>query len=178
MKRIVFAATLILCVLAARFFSPVGAVGGNSAGGDWFFVVVETHVHQKGVEVTGEHPEERRWYVSNVAALPDGIPDYSEKKKAIEYFDANVVNPAEKRGLVVEYYDQDLDINGGSVITIYTRAEAEEMRKKDVEDRKEQGGNIYSFNLTLGSAKGEETSQPRLVYRNKEQPSYEGSMKQ
>lgn len=47
------------------------------------------------------------------------------------------------------------------------------MRKEDVEDRQKQGGNVYSFNLVFGPAKGEETSQPRLIYRNKEQPSYE-----
>ena len=47
------------------------------------------------------------------------------------------------------------------------------MRKKDIEDHKEQGGNIYSFNLVFGPAKGEETSQPSLIYRDKKQPNYE-----
>ena len=105
--------------------------------------------------------------------MPENIPDYSAPKKANEYFDSNVVSPAEKRGVVVEYYDQDSQINGGSVLKVESREQAEEMRKKEVEDHKEQGGNIYSFNLVFGLAKGEETSQPRLVYRDKAQPSYE-----
>ena len=49
------------------------------------------------------------------------------------------------------------------------------MRQKDVESRKEQGGNIYSFIFTFEPAKGEATSQPRLIYRDKQQPSYEPS---
>ena len=38
------------------------------------------------------------------------------------------------------------------------------MRKKEVVEHQEQGGNIYSFNLVFGPAKGEETSQPRLWF--------------
>jgi hypothetical protein len=49
------------------------------------------------------------------------------------------------------------------------------MRTKEIADRKEQGGNIYSFELVFGPAKGEETSKPKLIYRNKEQPNYEGA---
>lgn len=74
---------------------------------------------------------------------------------------------------MVQYYDQESQINGGSVLEIESREQAEEMRKKDIEDHKEQGGNIYSFNLAFGPAKGEETSQPRLIYRDKKQPNYE-----
>jgi hypothetical protein len=61
------------------------------------------------------------------------------------------------------------------VIRVDSREQAEEMRNKDIEDRKEQGGNIYSFELVFGPAKGEETSKPKLIYRNKEQPNYEGA---
>jgi len=154
---------------------PAGAAAGSKADGDWFFVVVETHVHQKGIETDSEDPEERRWYISNVVALPANIPDYSAKKKAGEYFDANVVEPAKARGILVDYYDDEMQINGGSVIRVESRAAAEEMRTKDIADRKEQGGNIYSFELDFGPAKGEETSKPKLIYRNKEQPNYEGT---
>lgn len=178
MKRIIFLTILILSMLTVPLSRSTRAGARNNAAGDWFFVVVETHVHQKDVEVDGEHPEERRWYISNVVALPGNIPDYSAKKKSIESFDANVVEPAEKRGIVVEYYDQEFAIDGGSVLSMQSRAEADEMRNKDIQERKEQGGNIYSFNLTFGSAKGEEASQPRLIHRNKEQPNYEGSKKQ
>ena len=173
MKLIVFVTIFLLSLLTVPLLRPAAA--GHNPETDWFFVVVETHVHDKAVEVSSEHPEERRWYISNVVALPANIPSYSDKKKAVEYFDTNVVAPAEKRGIVVECYDQDLQINGGSVIAVGSREQAEEMRKKDVEDRREQGGNIYSFNFTFGPAKGEETSQPRLIYRDKKQPSYEPS---
>ena len=170
----VFLLAMILCLLPGQSSPPAGAAAIGKADGDWFFVVVETHVHQKGVETDNEHPEERRWYISNLVALPANIPDYSAKKKAGEYFDANVVEPAKTRGILVDYYDDEMQINGGSVIRVDSRAQAEEMRTKDVADRKEQGGNIYSFELVFGPAKGEETSKPKLIYRNKEQPSYEG----
>ena len=63
------------------------------------------------------------------------------------------------------------------VLKVESREQAEEMRKKDIEDRKEQGGNIYFFNIVFGPTKGEETSQPRLIYRDKAQPNYETNKK-
>ncbi len=175
LRSAVFLLAVILCLLPTSWSRPAGAAANSNADGDWFFVVVETHVHQQAVETSSEHPEERRWYISNVVALPPNIPDYSSKKKAGEYFDANVVEPAKAHGIVVDYYDSDMQINGGSVVRIDSRAQAEEMRSKDIEDRKEQGGNIYSFELVFGPAKGEETSKPKLIYRNKEQPNYEAA---
>jgi hypothetical protein len=169
-RSAVFLFAIILCLLPCQLSRPAGA----TATGDWFFVVVETHVHQKGVETSDAHPEERRWYVSNVVVLPANIADYSAKKKAGEYFDTNVVEPAKARGILVDYYDDEMQINGGSVIRVDSRAQAEEMRTKDIADHKEQGGNIYSFELVFGPAKGEETSKPKLIYRNKDQPNYEG----
>ena len=166
---------MIICLLPGHLSLPVGAAVTPKADADWLFVVVETHVHQKAVETSSEHPEERRWYISNVVALPENIPDYSENKKAGEYFDTNVVEPAKARGILVDYYDQELEINGGSVIRVDTREQAEEMRKQNIEDCKEKGGNIYSFEIVFGSVKGEEVSKPKLVYRNKEQPNYEGT---
>ena len=165
---------IILCLCPGQWSRPAAAAAAGHADGDWFFVVVETHVHQKGVETDSEHPEERRWYISNLVVLPANIPDYSAKKKAGEYFDANVVEPAKARGLLVDYYDDEMQINGGSVVRVDSRAEAEEMRNKDIADRKEQGGNIYSFELVFGPAQGEATSKPKLIHRNKEQPNYEG----
>ena len=162
---------LILCLLPGPLSRPAGA----AAAGDWFFVVVETHVHQKAVETNDEHPEERRWYISNVVTLPANIPDYSDKKTAGEYFDRNVVEPAKTHGILVDYYDDEMQIDGGSVIRVDSREQAEEMRNKDIEDHKQQGGNIYSFEIVFGSAKGEETSKPKLIYRDKKQPNYEGA---
>jgi hypothetical protein len=110
-----------------------------------------------------------------VVALPANIPDYSSKKKTGEYFDANVVEPAKTHGILVDYYDDEMQINGGSVIKVASREQAEEMRNKDIADRKEQGGNIYSFELVFGPAKGEETSKPKLIYRDNKQPNYSGA---
>ena len=177
-KHIALSAILAFVALAGSSMRPqTTATASTKADTEWFFVVIETHVNAKNVEPSDEHPEERRWYVSNVAALPDSIPSYSAPKKVNEYFDRNVVSPAEKRGFVVEYYDQESQINGGSVLAIESRQQAEEMRKKDIEDRKEQGGNIYSFNLVFGPAKEEETSQPGLIYRDKKQPNYDSPKK-
>ena len=54
-----------------------------------------------------------------------------------------------------------------------TREEAEEQRTKEIEYRKGQSGNIYSFELVFeGTPKGEQTSKPRLIYRDKEQQNY------
>ena len=167
--------TAVCCLLLGEGSRPASATAPVNAESDWFFVVVETHVHQKAFETSDEHPEERRWYISNVVALPDNIPDYSAKKKAGEYFDANIVEPAKARGILVDYYDQDMEINGGSVIKVESREQAEEMRKQEIADRKEQGGNIYSFELVFGPAKGEATSKPKLIFRNKEQPNYESA---
>jgi hypothetical protein len=175
MQRKIFL-TIFSLTLAFLLLSP--AIAKNNLAADWFFVVVETRVHDKAVDVDSDQPEERRWYISSVVALPENIPDYSAQKKVGEYFDANVVEPAKKAGVVIEYYDQELEINGGSVIRVDSRAEAEEMRNKDIADRKERGGNIYSFNISFGPAKGEETSQPRLLFRDKKQPDYTGSKKQ
>jgi hypothetical protein len=177
-KHIALFATIMFCALAGPSLRPATtATARTTAEPEWFFVVIETHVSAKNVEVSSEHPEERRWYISNVAALPDDIPSYSAPKKVNEYFDNNVVSPAAKRGVVVQYYDQESQINGGSVLAMESREQAEEMRKHDIEDRKEQGGNIYSFNIVFGPAKGEESSEPRLIYRNKEQPNYETNRK-
>jgi hypothetical protein len=170
-KRIPIFLVLMCCALA------VPSRQTRATETEWFFVVIETHVHPKNVDIDDQHPEERRWYISNIAALPDSIPSYSAPKKVNQYFDQNVVSPAEKRGVVIEYNDDESQINGGSVLAVETRQQAEEMRRKDVEDRKGQGGNIYSFNVVFGPAKGEETSQPGLVYRHKQQPNYESPKK-
>lgn len=171
-KHIAVVATLILCILAGASIRPA-TTARTTADTEWFFVVIETHVSLKNVEVDDKHPEERRWYISEVTALPANIADYSAPKKVNEYFDTNVVAPAEKRGVVVEYYDQESQINGGSVLKVESREQAEAMRKQEVSEHKEQGGNIYSFKIEFGPAKGEDTSQPRLIYRDQKQPNYE-----
>ena len=139
------------------------------------FVEIETTVHLVGVETSSEHPEERRWYMSTVIVQPEDVPTYSlVQKKFIPYFNANVMDPAEKRGISIDYDDQGVKLNGDVSYANYaTREEATEQRNKEIEYRKGQGGNIYEFTIDFNSPKGEATSKPKLIYRDKEQPNYE-----
>jgi len=108
---------LALVILPTQFSRrATTAAATRGAQTAWFFFVVETHVTQKGVEPDDEHPEERRWYISNITALPENIADYSAKKKSLEYFDANIVAPAATHGIAVDYHDEEAGINGGSVL--------------------------------------------------------------
>jgi hypothetical protein len=144
----------------------------------WQFVEVETTVHRAGVETSSDNPEERRWYFSNVIVQPEDVPTYSlVKQKYVPYFSRNVMDPAEKRGILIDYGEQDVRMNGESSFANYaTRDEADEERAKAIEYRKGQSGNIYSFELNLAATKvGEETSKPKLMYRDKEQANYESS---
>jgi len=170
-KLIVFLATLILC-LSAVFISRPAATAPRDTS--WFFVEVEAKVYRKGVEISSENPEERRWYMSTVTVLPEDVPSYSlVKQKIMPYFSRNVMDPFEARGFALDYGEQDVKLSGeNSQIDYATREEAEEVRNKEIEYRKGQGGNIYSFELDFRSPKGEETSKPKLIYRDKEQPNY------
>jgi hypothetical protein len=141
----------------------------------WHFVEIETTVHRAGVETSSDNPEERRWYLSNVVTQPEDVPTYSLiKQKIIPYFSQNVMDPAEKRGIIIDYGEQDVRLNGeSSYANFATREEAEQERNKAIEYRKGQSGNIYSFEMVYGPAKGEETSKPKLIYRDRDQPNYE-----
>src|SRR5882672_8396032 len=104
MKRTTLLILFVLSLCILPLPPATKALARASATGDWFFVVVETQVHFKAKEIDDDHPAERRWYISNVVVLPANVPDYSEKKKAVEYFDKNVIEAAEKHGLAVESY--------------------------------------------------------------------------
>jgi hypothetical protein len=170
-KLTVFLATLILCLSAFFVSSPAVTAPRDTS---WFFVEVEARVYRKGVEISSENPQERRWYMSTVAVLPEDVPSYSlVKKKIVPYFNQNVMEPFEARGFALDYYDNEVKLSGeNSQIDYATKEEAEEVRNKEIEYRKGQGGNIYSFELAFRSPKGEETSKPKLIYRDKEQPNY------
>ena len=174
-KLITVLVTLILCLLPLRGSRPVTATAAHNMNTAYMFVEVETTVHRKGVETSSENPNERRWYMSTVFVQPDDVPTYSLiKKKIVPYFSANVMDPAEKRGILIDYGEQDVKLSGDRSQTSYlSRAEAEEVRNKEIEYRKNQSGNIYSFEIDFESAKGEETSKPKLIYRDKEQANYE-----
>jgi hypothetical protein len=105
------------------------------------------------------------------------VPTYSLiKQKIMPYFSRNVMDPFEARGFSLDYGEQDVRLNGEvSKANYETREEGEQQRNKELEMRKGESGNIYSFELVLGPAKGEETSKPKLIYRDKEQPNYESA---
>ena len=172
--RIVVAlAALGLCFLPLR--STTGTAKGSAkAFAAYLYVEVETKVYRKGVEISGENPEERRWYFSNVVEQPADVPSYSlVKLKFMPYFSRNVMDPFEARGFSLDYGEQDVRVCGEtSRANFETRAEAVAEREKEIEYRKGQSGNIYSFELVWGPAKGEETSKPKLIYRDKEQANY------
>ena len=172
-RTILFVATLALTLVPAAATRPAAAK--RSIDAPYQFVEVETTVHLANVETSSEHPEERRWYMSTVIVQPEDVPTYSLiQKKFIPYFNANVMDPAEKRGIAIDYDDQGVKLNGDVSYANYaTREEATEQRNKEIEYRKGQGGNIYEFTIDFHSPKGEATSKPKLIYRDKEQPNYE-----
>lgn len=174
-KQTLFLAALMFCLALAQFARPSVAGATRRANAVWQFIEIETTVHRVGVETSSDNPEERRWYISGVVTQPEDVPTYSlVKQKIIPYFSRNVMDPAEKRGIAIDYGEQDVRLNGESSFANYaTREEAEEERNKAIEYRKGQSGNIYSFEMVYGPAKGEETSKPKLIYRDKEQPNYE-----
>jgi hypothetical protein len=170
---------LSLCLLTLGLailpLSVSGSVSSSPADNAFLFVEIETVVHRAGVETSSENPEERRWYFSNVIVQPEDVLTYSLKKQRfMPYFSRNVMDPAEARGILIDYGEQDVRLNGESSFANYaTRAEAEEERNKAIEYRKGQSGNIYSFEINFDNPKGEETSKPKLIYRDKEQAHYE-----
>ena len=171
-KVTVIVATLALTLLPIRFVRQVMAA--HDANTVYLYVEIETKVYRKGIEISSENPEERRWYFSNVVVQPEDVPSYSlAKKKIMPYFSHNVMDPFEARGFSLDYGDEDVRICGETSRANYeTREEAEAERAKEIEYRKGQGGNIYSFELVWDSTKGEEVSKPKLIYRDKEQPNY------
>ena len=175
-RYVVFIATLILCLLPVQFSPPAQAK--PNANTVYLFIEIETKVYRKDVPVSSEHPAERRWYFSNVIVQPLDVPTYSLiKQKFMPYFSRNVMDPFEARGFSLDYGEQDVRLNGEvSEANYATREEAEEQRNKEIEYRKGQSGNIYSFELVLdGTPKGEETSKPKLIYRDKGQANYGSS---
>jgi hypothetical protein len=177
-KLSAFAAALMFCLWLLNSSPPAGATTTHNANTVYLFVEIETKVYRKDVEISSANPSERRWYFSNVIVQPMDVPTYSlVKQKFMPYFSRNVMDQFEARGFSLDYGEQDVRLNGEVSRANYeSRAEAEDQRNKEIEYRKNQSGNIYSFELVFdGPAKGEETSKPKLIYRDKEQPNYGGA---
>jgi hypothetical protein len=171
-KRIACLTALLLCLLPLHLTRP--ATASRSLNTVYLYVEVETKVYKKGVEISSENPSERRWYFSNVVVQPEDVPSYSlARQKIMPFFSRNVMDPFEARGFSLDYGEQDVRVCGENSRANYeTKAEAEESLAKEIEYRKNQSGNIYSFELSWGPAKGEDTSKPKLIYRDKDQPNY------
>ena len=133
--RIIILATLVFCLLPAHLSQPARALVTRKANTVWLFVEIETTVHRTGVPTSSENPNERRWYMSNVIVQPEDFPTYSLiRKMFMPYFSRNVMDPAEKRGILVDYGEQDVRLNGESSNANYeSRAQAEEQRSKETE---------------------------------------------
>ncbi len=128
----------------------------------YLFVEVETKVYRKGVEISSENPEETRWYMSNIVVQPEDVPSYSLiKQKVMPYFSKNVMDPFEARGFSLDYGEQDVRLNGDvSVVSYLSREEAEDQRKKEIEYRKGQGGNIIPSNWSGDRQKAKMSASP------------------
>ena len=168
--------TKLLPVLMAVLISISASVSVNAQNDymNYGFVVFETTVTKKGVETSDANPSERRFYVSNVVEFPERDRSIFRNagKLADEYFIANIGNPLEEKGILHKYYDDAIKINNRASY-VETRADVEDLRKKVLEDLKEQNANVFTFYWTRGKdAKGLETSKPTLLYRGSEQPLY------
>ena len=173
LKLIAGLGALVLCVLPLQTQTSSANAPRRSFTA-YLYVEIESKVYRKGIEISSENPEERRWYFSNVVEQPEDVPSYSlVKQKIMPYFSRNVMDPFEARGFSLDYGEQDVRVCGETSRANYeTRAEAIAEREKEIEYRKGQSGNIYSFELVWGQTKGEEISKPKLIYRDKEQPNY------
>ena len=158
-------------VFAALFFGIFPGVLPKAARAEsWFYVVVDARVHRADTEISDEQPQERRFYFSNVVQLPDDMRLYEIPKKASAHFTDNVVSEAAGRGVAVDFYDSDMTINGGSVLDMSSRQQAEAARAKEIEHIKERGGNIFGYKFSLDNAT---FNQPNLIYRDKANPNYD-----
>src|SRR5882672_5951190 len=173
-RMTVLLAILILGLLPIHLSPPMAATKAHRPNTVYLFVEIEAKVYRKNIEISSANPAERRWYISNVVVQPEDVPTYSLiKQRIMPYFSRNVMDPFEARGFALDYGEQDVRLNGEvSQANYETREEAEEQRNKEIEYRKGQGGNIYSFEIDFRSPKGEEISKPKLIYRDKEQPNY------
>ena len=118
---------------------------------NYVFVIFETTVTRQGVETSDANPEERRFYVSNVVAIPSADPELLRRasKLADEYFTATVVDPMKSKGILHQYYDDGIRINDNVVYRLDTRAEVEELQKKVLQELREQSANIFTLYLGL-----------------------------
>lgn len=163
-----------MLVIAAVVFTSI-APALAWAQNDYAFVVIETTVTRKGVETSDKNPEERRFYISNIVEIPlsDKSAYRNANKAADEYFIKGVVNLMEAKGILHQYYDENVVINNHGSYVSETHQVAEENLKETLAGIKEQNANIFSFTWQYGKVpNGLDTSHPTLLVHNARQPLY------
>ena len=173
MKRCSHILYILLAVLLGCVF--VSKLQAQTDEPNYVFVVFETTVTRQGVETSDAKPEERRFYVSNVVAIPSADPALLRRasKLADEYFIATVVDPLKAKGILHQYYDDGIRINNNVVYRLDTHAEVEDLQKKVLLELKEQSTNIFTFTWAYGEKmNGLETSKPTLFYHEPKKPLY------
>jgi hypothetical protein len=131
---------------------------GMATAPEWHFAVFEVNTSKM---INGEEEHETRYYVSYPFELYLQGPMLSRFKKTMDgYFTKTVVEPAKKRSLTLEYYDDAITIMPSS-FAYKTFAEAWAARSKEIENVKGNGYPQYDFLvLSNGSNNGEATSYP------------------
>jgi hypothetical protein len=153
----------------------MGYANAQTAEPEYIFVIFETTVTRQGVETSDEHPEERRFYVSNIIALPssDQLLLRRASKIADAYFIAAVVEPLKTKGILHAYYDDAIRINDNAVYRLDTRADVEALRKEVLDDLIGQNANIFTYNWKYGDERvGLDISRPTLFYHQAKHPLY------
>lgn len=128
------------------------------------FIVVECSVRKAE---SAKVPAEKRYYVSQIAAVPVSLSEAVVPQIANDFFQSAVAAPLTRAGLAV-----DFDMSSVKLVTEETKEDAEQARARVLESYKNKGGNIYIYDWLLNWSRGNAT-QTELFYRDKAQPSYE-----
>lgn len=167
------AVSIVFAALLACLFAVNAQAQADEP--NYVFVIFETTVTRQGIETSDAEPEERRFYVSNLVAVPSEDPALLRRasRLADDYFTATVVEPMKAKGILHQYYDDGIRINDNVVYRLDTRAEVDDLQKKTLEGLKEQGANIFTFTWKFGEKPGGlEMSHPVLFYREPKKPLY------
>ena len=168
---------LLPILFTAILFMCIGPGMARAQGEmDYAFVVIETTVTRKGVETSDKNPDERRFYISNIVEISqsDKSAYRNANKTADEYFIKSVVKPMEAKGILHQYYDENVVINNNGSYTSETRQRADETLKETLAGLKEQNANIFTFTWNYGKIPdGLVSSQPTLLVHKAGQPLYE-----
>ena len=167
---------LLISFVAVSFMWVVPSLVRAQSEVDYAFVVIETTVTRKGIETNDKNPEERRFYISNIVEISqsDKSAYRNANKTADEYFIKGVVKPMEAKGILHQYYDNNVVINANKSYVSETREVAVENLRETLDGLKGQNANIFTFNWFYGKVPdGLESTHLKLLVHKPEQPLYE-----